>query len=404
MLKTRLTLLATAIAAHMSAQAAEKPANLDEMWKMIQQQQAEISALKQQINNTQKQVVETDEKVEATGAMLEAGQNSVNAKASKSQFGGYGELHYNNLSDDDGNEKNELDLHRFVLFFGHQFSDRVRFFSELEVEHALSGDGKPGEVEVEQAYVELDLNEQMSAKAGVFLLPIGIINETHEPPTFYGTERNPVEKNIIPATWWEGGVALSGRLDNGIQYDAAIHSGLAVSDSFNIRKGRQKTAKAKANKPAMTGRLKYTGIPGLELATSVNYQSDIGQEQVDDAGSAVLWEAHAVYQKQNFGLKALYAQWQLSGSGAEALGADKQVGWYIEPSYKFNDKIGVFARYNVWDTQAGNDIDSEYSQVDFGVNYWPHEDVVLKFDYQIQDAPEGKSAYDGFNLGVGYQF
>jgi len=404
MFNIRLTVLAAAIAGQISVQAADVPANLAEMWKIIQQQQAQISDLKQQLQGTQKQVLAVDEKIEATGDMLEQNQAGAGVLASRNQFGGYGELHFNHLSDDDGNSKNALDLHRFVLFFGHQFNDKLRFFSELEVEHAISGDGQVGEVEVEQAYVEMDLNQQLSAKAGVFLLPIGILNETHEPPTFYGTERNPVEKNIIPATWWEGGVALSGHSSQGLQYDVALHSGLSVNNDYSTRKARQKTAKATANKAAMTGRLKYTGRPGLELAASLNYQADIGQDQLEAAGSAVLFETHVVYQKRNFGLKALYAQWQLNGAGAEAMGADKQVGWYVEPSYKISSKWGVFARYNPWDTNAGDNSDSEYRQVDVGLNYWPHEDVVFKLDYQIQDAPAGKAAFDGVNLAVGYQF
>ena len=55
---------------------------------------------------------------------------------------------------------------------------------------ADSGGGTPGEVELEQAYLEFDLNSGLHSRAGVFLLPVGILNETHEPPTFY--ELNPV--------------------------------------------------------------------------------------------------------------------------------------------------------------------------------------------------------------------
>ena len=120
-------------------------------------------------------------------------------------------MHYNNLSNqydgvDAKDDKDELDLHRFVLFFGHQFTNDVRFFSELEVEHNVAGEGKNGEVEIEQAYIEWDYTDNHALKSGVFLVPVGILNETHEPDTFYGVERNAVEKDIIPSTWWEGGV------------------------------------------------------------------------------------------------------------------------------------------------------------------------------------------------------
>ena len=117
---------------------------------------------------------------------------------SDTNIGGYGELHYNNLSNGTGSQKKEIDFHRFVLFFGHEFSNKVRLFSELELEHALSGESKPGEVELEQAYVQIDLDDNMTLSTGVFLIPVGIMNETHEPPTFYGTERNPVGKKYHP--------------------------------------------------------------------------------------------------------------------------------------------------------------------------------------------------------------
>ena len=114
--------------------------------------------------------------------------------------------------------------------------------------------------------------------------------------------------------------------------------------------------------------------------------------------------AHAAWQRKHFGLRALYADWSLDGEGPEAIGADRQAGWYIEPSWRFNSHWGVFARYNQWDNRAGDNSDSEYTEWNVGVNYWLSPDVVFKFDYQDQDAPTGKKEMDGWNLGVGYQF
>ncbi len=168
--------------------AAEQPPSADAMWQTIQAQQKQIEELKAALS-------QTDQKVEATGAAVE--QVSSNAAttpggaaswAERTHVGGYGELHYNNLEGEGGaSDKDEIDFHRFVMFFGHEFNDRIRFFSELEVEHGGVDDkmrgpaGLKGEVELEQAYVEFDLNDQHRAKGGIFLLPIGIMNETHEP-------------------------------------------------------------------------------------------------------------------------------------------------------------------------------------------------------------------------------
>ena len=390
----------------------------EELQKLIQAQQQQIELLQQQLDATQaaleglsRQVedntvasVEANEKAEILAENIDS-QPVMAEPATK--LGGYGELHLNMLENQlTGEESNILDLHRFVLFLQHDFTDRLRFNAELEIEHALSGGDAPGEVELEQAYIEYDWAQRHSLKAGVFLVPVGILNETHEPPTFYGVERNPVEKNIIPTTWWEGGVAFTGGFAEAFRYDFAAHSGLytTADDNYAIRAGRQKVAKARFDSQAYTGRLRWLGIPGLELSASVQYQQDITQETDPLAGGAWLYSGHVAWQREHFGLRALYADWTLDGEGPEAIGADRQTGWYIEPSWRFNEQWGVFARYNSWDNMGGNASDSEYTQWDVGVNYWLHPNVVFKLDYQDQDAPDGKNELDGWNLGVGYQF
>lgn len=335
-------------------------------------------------------------------------------------IGGYGELHYNNL-DKNGTDFTELDFHRFVLLIGHDFNDKIRFFSEVELEHALVKDGGScsvddansdnivnvdelscpdkgaGEYELEQAYIEIDMDDSSSLKTGIFLLPVGIINETHEPPAFYGVERNPVEKNIIPATWWEGGAMYSAHMSNGLSYDLAIHSGLSNSDG-DIRDGRQKVAKSNGDSLAYTARIRYTGMAGLELALSANVQTDLSQGAgvAGDAEGATLLETHVIYATGGLKLTALYANWDVEIDKDPS--KETQDGTLLEVSYKLNDKWGVFARQNNWSNADTED----KKQSDIGFNYWPHEDVVYKVDFQSQNADAGNA--DGFNLGVGFQF
>ena len=214
------TFLASLLSLSATATATDKAApTIEQLWEIIQKQQAEIDALKNQQQNTAKQAADADEKAEAAVVAIEESGSATSAKSSwadRTTIGGYGELHYNNINNDGIDDKNEIDFHRFVLFFGHEFTDKLRFFSELELEHALSGDGKNGEVELEQAYIEYDIRDNLQTKGGLFLMPVGILNETHEPTTFYGVERNNVENIIIPSTWWENGAALSGRYASGI--------------------------------------------------------------------------------------------------------------------------------------------------------------------------------------------
>ncbi|WP_028114053.1 MULTISPECIES: porin [Ferrimonas] len=365
--------------------------------ELIKQQAAAIEALSRQVKDNQQAVEAAVEAVES---------DSGSSALDKVTIGGYGELHYNNLNGEGGaSDKSEIDFHRFVLMFGYEFTDTIRFFSEVELEHSLSGDGKPGEVELEQAYIDWDLSSNLTSRSGLFLLPVGLLNETHEPDTFYGVERNNVEKYILPTTWWEAGTGLIGRLDNGVTLQGFVHSGLETNADakYSIRSGRQKVAKANAEDLAATIAVSYAGIPGLTVGGSFQYQADITQSLDADAGSATMLEAHVDWQYEAFRLRGLYGMWMLDGDGPKSIGADEQNGWYLEPSFKVTEELGVFARYSTWDNQAGDSADSAKAQTDIGVNYWIHPQVVFKADYQWQDNDNDKNQ-NGFNLGVGYSF
>ncbi len=324
----------------------------------------------------------------------------------KVKFGGYGELHYNNLiAEDHANDLKELDFHRFVLFVGYDFTDSIRFVSEVELEHSVAADGAGGEVELEQAYIEFDLNPVWRARGGVMLLPVGILNETHEPPTFYGVERNDVESIIVPATWWAGGASVVGSWANGLSWDLMVHEGLMVDPAnFRIRSGRQKTSNADASDLAATTRVSYSGILGLKLGLALSYQSDISQVDGDGLEEALLYVANLQYELGRFGFRALYGGWDISGSAVEAAGADDQDGWYVEPSYKLCERWGIYARYEELDGARTQD---QFEQWETGFNFWPHPSVVLKADYRSRDHDlpgEAGRDFDGFDLGIGYQF
>jgi hypothetical protein len=410
----KAVVLSTAVLfASSTTSAQEAPPTLEDVWTIVQQQQAEIEALRAELEAARQGMAVTDEKVAESEARIEATGDFVESLAatdsgpSRTSIGGYGELHYNNVSSDAG-DSDEIDFHRFVLFFGHEFSDRIRFFSEFELEHSLAGDGEPGEVELEQAYVEYGLTDNTYAKTGLFLLPVGILNETHEPPTFYGVERNDVESIIIPSTWWEAGAGLRGNFGSGLSWDAAIHSGLAIptegGSAFRVRSGRQKVAEALASDPAATVRLRYTGIAGLELAASYQYQSDPSQVAGDGLDSGQLFTAHAILQRDRFGLRALYGGWNFDGAAVEAAGADEQSGWYVEPSFRLAEKWGVYARYE--DIEGVRQQD-QFAQTEFGFNYWPTDGVILKMDFRRRefDLPELAAAdFDAIDLGFGYNF
>ena len=344
-------------------------------------------------------------------------------------FGGYGELNYNNYRD--GDQKDQIDFRRFVLFYGHKFNDRVRFYSELEVEHALV-EGGEGAVELEQAFLDYRINDAFNIRAGAFLIPMGILNETHEPPTFFGVERNEVESRIIPSTWREAGVGVNGEIVRGLRYDVGIASSLDAGKwaepEKGIREMRTELREAAAHDFAFFGALNYRSIPGLSVGASV-FTGNTGQNGVTDAalkgvnGRMLLWDVHAQYRRGGLELRGLYARGtlgdadQITAAAIARSGDSSQIapssfwGYYAEAGYHFafGDEMEVapFARYERYNTQAS--VPSGFSADDknnervttFGVNFKLHPQVVFKADFQdFQKDPKK----DRFNLGLGYMF
>ncbi|MCZ6641447.1 MAG: porin [Gammaproteobacteria bacterium] len=424
----RIQLLALVMVVLIAQSVSAADVTLGEVWELVQAQQAQITSLTEELARTNARLEATTSALDETTRQAAITTQQVSATAdylddiqagggdTQTSLGGYGELHYTRIdADDSTRDLKEADFHRFVMMFGHEFSERVRFFSEFEIEHSLvkdTGDGSNGgEVEIEQAFIEFDLNENHYARAGLFLLPVGILNETHEPPTFYGVERNDVENIIIPSTWWEAGVGAGGHYDNGLSWDFALHSGLemptAGGSAFRIRSGRQKVAHANADDLAYTLRVKYTGFPGLEISGSYQHQSDPSQLGNDGLDGGDLLSVHGIWQHGPFSLRALWAQWRFDGAAVALADVDKQTGWYVEPSVKLRiaeHEWGLYTRYEDLDGARTRD---RFEQWELGVNYWPTDNVVLKVDYRKREHALNIDAgrdFNAFDLGLGYHF
>lgn len=342
--------------------------------------------------------------IEALSAEIEKKESSAGGEWFKNTtVGGYGEANFSHL---DGKD-DIYDGYRFVLYLGHQFSDTVRLHSELEVEHSFfeNGEGN-GELELEQMYLEWSYLPNQRLSVGQILVPVGILNETHEPDAFYGVKRNIVEDKIIPTTWWEGGIKASGDIMPGLGYDVFLSSGLKTEEG-DLREGRQKGSKAIAEDYAYTGRIKYTGVKGLELGLTYQRQTDLSQgvATIGDADQpADLWEAHVAYQVAGFGVRALWTKWDIDGLDMTEAKHAEQEGWYIEPSYKITEKLGVFARYAERDNAQADAADSKVQQWNYGVNYYLAPRAVFKLDIQDERLPGAGVDADGFLLGMGYSF
>ena len=70
---------------------------------------------------------------------------------------------------------------------------------------------------VEFATLDFLLHDSANLRAGLVLVPMGFLNEMHEPVTYFGTHRPEVEKRIIPTTWRSGGGGLFGSLGDRVE-------------------------------------------------------------------------------------------------------------------------------------------------------------------------------------------
>ena len=130
-------------------------------------------------------------------------------------IGGYGEALYENFAEksQDGSlsdNDDRIDFLRAVLYLGYKFDDHWVLNTEIEYEHAVAAADSGGEVAVEFAYVDYMHSAALNGRAGLVLVPMGLINELHEPTAFLGARRPDVERLILPTTWRELGGGVYG--------------------------------------------------------------------------------------------------------------------------------------------------------------------------------------------------
>ena len=246
-------------------------------------------------------------------------------------YAGYMETHLNH----DGLNPTTFDFHRFVLLFGHGFGDRIRFWSELEFEHAfVEGREESGEIALEQAYLDFLIHPKLNFRAGMLLSPVGIINERHEPPSFNGVERPFVDTFIIPSTWFGSGGGFVGDLGKGFAYKAYLMTSLdstGFSAEEGFRGGRQNGFFENAQHMAPVGRLEYRGVPGLNLGTSF-WTGQTGFNLRDIKGQARIFEFDGRFRKGHFDGEAQFATNRLNNAAEINRAMQQQIG--VNPEYR----------------------------------------------------------------------
>jgi hypothetical protein len=342
-------------------------------------------------------------------------------------FAGYGEMLLENFAAESQSgagsaPTTRLDFLRAVLYAGYRFNDRFLFNSEIEVEHG-------NEIFVEFAYVDYLVNNNFTVRGGLVLLPLGLVNEFHEPNVFFGAKRPETEQRIIPSTFRENGGGILGSVGL-VNFRAYVTNGLngAGFTSAGVRGGRQRGIQARAAHLAFSGRVDVTPVPGVFGGFSI-YNGGSGQEQVVANGEALdlgttIAEVHAQAQLRGFDLRGLFARSTVGDAGPASVAlrlpstapiAEQMQGGYVQAGYNVltrrNTTVALtpYVRYESVDTQREIPVgflrdlarDGEFRTV--GVDLKPIPNVVVKAEYQwIRNA--ANSGRNQFNLNLGYAF
>lgn len=412
-------------------------------------------AFAQEKPDTEKRVADLERKLEILSRELESQKTGSAAPAAAEEgrfglapaaskvyetkgglsIGGYGEILYENFDArlEDGTyspKANTVDFVRQILYVGYKFSDRFIFNTEIEFEHAKTSNSSndPGSVSVEFAYLDMLFHKGLNVRAGMVLVPLGFVNEMHEPPTYLGAKRPVTESAIIPTTWRENGMGLHGELPANLTYRVYALNGLRA-DRFTkagIRAGRQNGGSALAESLAVAGRLDWNPLPGATLGFGF-YRGNSNQNDQSGttSGKAIttrILEVHGEYRWRGLQVRGLYARMNNSEDGVRAatpvaareLGT-KQFGGYLEAGYDvFGGRFGrqallPFLRFERVNSQqeviAGVNADraNDQSLRTVGLVYKPIPQIAFKADVQTVEN-RARKGRDQVNLGFGYYF
>lgn len=354
-------------------------------------------------------------------------------------LGAYAEMYYINYASKDS--RDVANAYRMVPIIGYNYSDKIIANVEIEIEHGMvSGNSSPGKdsgrggyVAVEFLYLDFLMSKNLNLRAGTLLLPVGIINEIHEPPTFHGVLRPEVEREIIPTTWYDVGAGFHGTA-GGFDYRAYVVNGLDIElftdGSGGIKSMRQRGARASAETFAAAGRVDYNLGPNSKVGAAV-YGGRADQNRLDGAEvSITLSEIHAAGTIGPVEIRTLLAATSVGGADKLnayknlAAGSDKgiggaQRGGYLEAALDLfavaggagrQDYLAAFARAETYDTHA--EVPSGYtrnpsyerSALTVGLTYKPEPKVVAKADYTVRSSAAAAKPSDSLNIGIGFMF
>jgi len=323
-------------------------------------------------------------------------------------IGGYGELHWNRELDKDGETtKNLMDFHRFIIYYGYNWTEEWSFKSEVELEHNFVQDGD-GELELEQAYVNYH-TDKWGFQGGVILPTVGLLNEYHEPPLFFSVERPDYSKYIIPTTWFGNGFALYGKVADFNLRLAILEDleGEGISAS-GIRGARGKGYKTTGYSLVKNLSAVYTGINGLRLGGSLTLNDAPINDEPDTSISVQMFEVNAKYNANNIYAVFEYGQNSFEGNNFTSP-LKTSSGYYLDLGYNIGSMVNC-NKLIPWlrVSNVSTDVDTDSKITDYmrlGLTWWPIDNIAFKMDYGTKTKKsDSDNPTTQINLGIGYNF
>lgn len=406
----------------------ESPQPSDTDLEELQRQLDILAEEVERLRSGEEETVElTEDEVRALGLAPSAARTYERSRGVS--IAGYGEMLYErysgaNQAGDPSGRTSQIDFLRAIIYAGYRFNDKFLFNSEIEIEHA-------DEVFVEFAYLDYLVHENLGIRGGLVLLPMGLVNEFHEPTVFLGAERPVTESVIIPSTWRENGAGVHGSAGM-FSYRAYVVNGLVGANfsSSGIRSGRQKGSKAKAENFAFTGRLDVTPTPGVFVGGSI-YTGGSGQGDIAIDGRnfdvrTTIVDVHGQAQIRGFDVRGLFANAsigdalelnQVLGKTGTSGVAEAMRGGYMQVGYDVlsqsnalgGTQLTPYYRWERVDTQATMPVGFERSRSTdntfntIGVEVKPIPNIVVKADYAWV-SNDSETSVNQFNIGLGYVF
>ena len=356
--------------------------------------------------------------------------SSLQAFLDQTHVGGYGEITYKNSQ---GDAVPRFNIPRFVIYLDHYFNDKWAFKSETEIEDVRVERGEGGEIGLEQAFLDYHANTHINWRGGLLLIPMGIINQTHEPNTFYSVERPLFDQEVIPTTWREIGTGIYGDITDGIKYQLLLTEGLkgeglsmettdgAKQEGSAGEASSDEVAGSDASHPAITAKLDFLPLAGLRIGAALYYQQNAFDTlPAGSSGTFFMFVLDARYEHGPLHIRAEGGEFDVApgGSGyystpSNALGGYGEIAYNVLPLFSQSEsELLPFVRYESF-TFTGPDVSTDanaaagpsvaHTSITAGVAFKPLDNIILKADYRITKV-EGMPDYKQFSLGGGFAF